>query len=171
MKLAALTATLTFVLDQATKLAVVQGLNLIERGVIEIVPPFLVFRMAWNRGINFGLFAGEGDLVRWFLVALSLAITAWVWRWISRSHQTRLVQISAGLLIGGALGNVIDRVVYEAVADFLNMSCCGIEIPMPLTWPILRSFSVPSGLSFLPEAARMRQSPRVKGERPRDAPV
>lgn len=129
MKLATLTATLTFALDQVLKLAIVQGLNLIERGVIEVVPPYLVLRMAWNRGINFGLFAGDGDLVRWVLIALSLAITAWVWIWIARSPHSRWVQLSAGLLIGGALGNVIDRVVYGAVADFLNMSCCGIENP------------------------------------------
>ncbi|MEF3047974.1 signal peptidase II [Pseudotabrizicola sp. L79] len=165
MKLAALTATLTFVLDQATKLAVVQGLNLIERGVIEIVPPFLVFRMAWNRGINFGLFAGEGDLVRWFLVALSLAITAWVWRWISRSHQTRLVQISAGLLIGGALGNVIDRVVYEAVADFLNMSCCGIENPYAFNVADITIFLGAIGLVLFTGSGEDAPKPKGKGRK------
>jgi signal peptidase II len=129
MRLATLTAAVAFALDQASKLAVVQGLDLINRGVIEVVPPYLVFRMAWNRGVNFGLFAHDADLVRWGLVALALAISVWVWLWVRKEDPGRLAQISAGLLIGGALGNVIDRILYGAVADFLNMSCCGFENP------------------------------------------
>ena len=129
MRLAGIVAGATFVLDQVTKLAVVQGLNLIERGVIDVLPPFLTFRMAWNRGINFGLFANDADFMRWVLIAVALVISGWVWLWIRRENAGRWAQISAGLLIGGALGNVIDRIVYGAVADFLNMSCCGIENP------------------------------------------
>lgn len=129
MKLAALTAAAVFALDQASKLAVVQGLNLIERGVLEVAPPFLVLRMAWNKGINFGLFAHDADVARWILIAIALAISVWVWVWVRREGAATRAQIAAGLLIGGALGNVVDRVVYGAVADFLNMSCCGIDNP------------------------------------------
>ncbi|ESW61286.1 MAG: peptidase A8 [Rhodobacter sp. CACIA14H1] len=129
MRIAATTAAAIFVLDQVSKYAIVQGLNLIERGVIDVLPPFLTFRMAWNRGINFGLFANDADFMRWVLVAVALVISGWVWLWIRRENAGRWAQISAGLLIGGALGNVIDRIVYGAVADFLNMSCCGIENP------------------------------------------
>ena len=129
MRLASFTALVTFGLDQASKLAVVHGMNLIERGEIDVLPPFLVFRMAWNRGINFGLFSGESDWSRWVLVAVALAISAWVWAWVRRDSAGKWAQVSAGLLIGGALGNVIDRLAYGAVADFHNMSCCGIENP------------------------------------------
>ncbi len=129
MRTLSLTALATFALDQASKMAVVHGLNLIDRGVIEVYPPFLTFRMAWNRGINFGLFAHNADVVRWGLVALALAISLWVFLWIRREAPDICVQIAGGLLIGGALGNVIDRILYGAVADFLNMSCCGIENP------------------------------------------
>lgn len=129
MKLATIIAGVTFGLDQATKLAVVHGLNLIERGVIEVFPPFLVFRMAWNRGINFGLLANDADLVRWGLIVLSIIIAVWVWIWVKRDNPGRMAQLSAGLLMGGAMGNVIDRFVYGAVADFLNMSCCGFDNP------------------------------------------
>ena len=52
MRVLALTALATFLVDQALKLAVVHGLNLIERGEIDVAPPYLVFRMAWNRGVN-----------------------------------------------------------------------------------------------------------------------
>lgn len=122
-------ALVVFVLDQASKLAVVFGLNLRDIGDMDIFPPYLTFRMAWNKGVNFGLFAQDSDTMRWVLIAVSLAITAWVWRWIGRSKQPNLAQISAGVLIGGALGNVVDRIAYGAVADFLNMSCCGINNP------------------------------------------
>ena len=129
MRIAAITAAVIFVLDQVSKYAIVQGLNLIERGVIDVWPPFLTFRMAWNRGINFGLFAHDAEIMRWVLIAVALAISVWVWLWIRREGAGRWAQISAGFLVGGALGNVIDRIVYGAVADFLNMSCCGIENP------------------------------------------
>ena len=129
MRLAGIIAIGTFAIDQLTKVMVVHWLDLISRGVMEVVPPFLVFRMAWNQGINFGLFAHDVDIVRWVLVVVSLVIAAWVWVWVRRDNPGRWAQVSAGLLIGGALGNVIDRVLYGAVADFLNMSCCGIDNP------------------------------------------
>lgn len=129
MRIAAITAAMIFVLDQVSKYAIVQGLNLIERGVIDVLPPYLTFRMAWNRGINFGLFAHDADIMRWVLIVVALVISGWVWLWIRREGAGRWAQVSAGLLVGGALGNVIDRIVYGAVADFLNMSCCGIENP------------------------------------------
>lgn len=129
MRLATATLAATFVLDQTLKWAVVHGMNLQERLVIEVAPPFLVLRMAWNRGVNFGLFSSGADVMRWGLVALALAISAWVWLWVRREPGNRAMQVSAGLLVGGALGNVVDRVIYGAVADFLNMSCCGIDNP------------------------------------------
>ena len=129
MRLVPLVALGTFALDQVSKLGVVFGLNLIERGEIDVFPPYLVFRMAWNRGVNFGLLTSNVEAMRWVLIAVALAITVWVWVWVRREGARFWAQISAGLLIGGALGNVVDRVAYGAVADFLNMSCCGIENP------------------------------------------
>lgn len=129
MKATALAAVWTLGLDQASKIGVVHLLDLKTRGEIEVWPPFLMFRMAWNRGVNFGLGASEAGITRWGLVVLALVIVAWVLRWVSRERMGRLGQIAAGLLVGGALGNVIDRVAYGAVADFLNMSCCGFANP------------------------------------------
>ena len=122
-------AAIVFVLDQITKLLVVQFMGLATRGTIEVLPPFVTFRMAWNRGVNFGLFAGEGDTTRWILVALAVAISGWVVFWLSRERPGRWGMISGGVLVGGALGNVIDRLIYGAVADFLNVTCCGIDNP------------------------------------------
>ncbi len=129
MRRVGIIAALVFALDQATKWLVVWTLDLLNRGEIDVAPPYLVFRMAWNRGVNFGLFAQDGDAGRWVLIAVALAISAWVLWWIARTPQGKWAQVAAGLLVGGALGNVVDRVVYGAVADFLNMSCCGIENP------------------------------------------
>lgn len=124
-----LSAMVTFGLDQLTKWFVVQWLDLFTRGEIDVLPPLINFRMAWNKGVNFGLFANSADVVRWVLIAVALVISAWVILWVRREKMRRLAQVSAGLLVGGALGNVVDRLAYGAVADFLNMSCCGIENP------------------------------------------
>jgi signal peptidase II len=124
-----ITAAATFGIDQLSKLAVVQGLDLIQRGEIDVFPPYLTFRMAWNEGINFGLLSHGSDVVRWGLVALALAISAWVVWWMRRERENWKAELAGGLLVGGALGNIVDRIAYGAVADFLNMSCCGIENP------------------------------------------
>ncbi len=129
MRTLTLAALATFALDQATKWLVVIWLNLIERGEIDVLPPFLNFRMAWNRGINFGLLSGDNDIMRWVLIAVAVVISAWVVVWVRREGAAGWMAVSAGLLVGGAFGNVVDRVIYGAVADFLNMSCCGIENP------------------------------------------
>ena len=123
------TTGVVLILDQITKVLVVQVMDLKTVGRIEVIEPFLVFRMAWNRGVNFGLFSGGSDVMRWVLIGVALAITAWLIWWMNRDRPGRWVQIAAGLVVGGAVGNVIDRLLYGAVADFLNMSCCGFENP------------------------------------------
>ena len=65
----------------------------------------------------------------WILIALALMIVIWVMWWMYRDLPGRWVQISAGFVVGGAIGNIIDRAIYGAVADFLNVSCCGWENP------------------------------------------
>lgn len=127
MPLVLLTALLVFALDQASKWAVIYLLDLPNVGQIEVWPPFLVLQMGWNTGINFGLLSGQD--ARWLLVGLAVAIVVGVLLWLRRRPQSPLVRLGAGVLIGGALGNVIDRLIYGAVADFLNMSCCGIQNP------------------------------------------
>lgn len=123
------TTMIVFALDQLSKVVVVFWLDLISKGSLDVFPPFLTFRMAWNRGINFGLFAGDDALMRWFLVGLAVVISAWVVWWMMTEKPGRAAMISGGLLVGGALGNAVDRIIHGAVADFLNMSCCGLNNP------------------------------------------
>ncbi|SEO72744.1 signal peptidase II [Salinihabitans flavidus] len=129
MRLVFWSAFWTFLVDQATKYLVVHLLNLRLLGEMDVFPPYLNLRMAWNRGINFGLFQGDSDAARWILIAIALAVVAFVVVWMRRERPGRWGLISGGVLIGGAMGNVVDRLLYGAVADFLNMSCCGIENP------------------------------------------
>ncbi len=119
----------TFLADQAVKYLVVHILNLRDLGEIDVFPPYLNLRMAWNYGINFGLFAESGNVTRWVLITVALVIAGAVVWWVRNDPPGRIGLIAAGLLVGGALGNVIDRLLYGAVADFLNMSCCGISNP------------------------------------------
>ena len=121
-------AALTLALDQITKVVVVFWMELISKGQIDVWPGFVHFHMAWNTGINFGLFAGQGDLVRWLLVAVALVVCGFVGFWM-RDEKKPIALIAAGLVIGGALGNSLDRVLYGSVADFLNVTCCGFYNP------------------------------------------
>jgi signal peptidase II len=76
--------------------------------------------LAWNRGISYGLFQQEGDLGRWFLVVVSFGAAVWLARWMWR--ETRMATVlGLALIIGGALGNGVDRAVFGAVVDFVHL--------------------------------------------------
>ncbi len=156
MRLMFWTGFWVFLIDQVSKYFVVHWLGLInvQSGIIEVWPPFLEFRMAWNRGVNFGLFA-DYDM-RWVLIAVALLISAGVVWWLNRTGGTKWVYISGGFLIGGALGNVIDRIIYGAVADFLNMSCCGINNPYAFNVADVAIFIGAIGLAFLADDGKKR---------------
>lgn len=133
-------------LDQLSKYFVVQVLNLKVVGSIDVLPPFLNLRMAWNRGVNFGLFSNDADVMRWVLIVVAFAIVAWVLYWVHRMEGGKFAHFAAGLMIGGALGNVLDRVIYGAVADFLNMSCCGLNNPFAFNVADIAIFAGAGGL-------------------------
>ncbi|WP_170401124.1 signal peptidase II [Ruegeria arenilitoris] len=121
-------ALAAFLIDQVSKYLVVHVMRVAE-GTIDVLPPLLVFKYGENRGINFGLFQGDTDAARWVLIGISLAISIGVLIWLIRTTPSKLMLFCGGLLIGGALANVLDRVIYGYVLDFLNMSCCGINNP------------------------------------------
>ncbi len=129
MRALVLAALAALGVDQASKLVMIHALDLPNRVEIDVIDPVLNFRWAENRGVNFGFMSGSSELTRWLLVLLAIAISAWVIRWARKEQFGLRAMISAGFLVGGAAGNVVDRLAYGYVADFLNMSCCGIENP------------------------------------------
>jgi signal peptidase II len=124
-----LLAAAVFVADQVSKWYVLGPLGLsppgcreLETGCVFInLGPLVDLQMVWNRGISFGLFRADGELGRWVLVAAQLGI-AGVFGWWLRTAERRITAVALGLVIGGALGNVIDRIRYGAVADFIDFS-------------------------------------------------
>lgn len=140
-------AILSLLADQASKYLVIHWMGLDQRLRIDVLPPFLNFRYGENRGINFGLFGGGSEASRWILIALSLAICVALAVWIIRG-QIRFwgMQLSAGMVIGGALGNVVDRLLYGYVLDFLNTSCCGIRNPFVFNVADIFIFAGAAGL-------------------------
>ncbi len=149
MRIATIVAVVILTLDQVSKYWVVHMMGLDRRLAIDVWPPYLNFRMAWNQGVNFGLFAHDAEVMRWILIAVALVISAVVWVWAWRQEPGALMQISVGLLVGGALGNVIDRILYGAVADFINMSCCGINNPYAFNIADVAIFAGAFGLILL----------------------
>ena len=105
------------VLDQASKLWLIFVTDLAARGPIALTP-FLNLVLTWNTGISYGLFPQEGPLGQWALLAIKVIAAVLLWIWLARA-SSRLTAVALGLIIGGAIGNAIDRLAYGAVADFV----------------------------------------------------
>lgn len=102
------------VLDQASKQAALATLS--ETTRIKVLP-FFDLTLAWNRGVSFGMF-GSGGVPPWAFILISLAISGFL-AWLMWRADNRLLALGYGLIVGGAIGNVIDRAIYGAVIDFL----------------------------------------------------
>lgn len=113
-------------LDQATKFWIVLDIMAPPR-IIE-VSSFFNIVMVWNRGASFGLFSSNSPWTPVFLgsvaVIISIVLAVWMYK-----AQTRWLGLALGFVIGGALGNAIDRVIYGAVADFLDFHAYGYHWP------------------------------------------
>ena len=119
-------AATVIVLDQIAKAAVVAAFALGER--IELAPFFnLVF--VFNAGAAFSFLAGAGGWQKWFFVALAFVISAWLIVLLRHHARERLMPSALALILGGALGNVIDRLRYDAVVDFLDFHWASYHFP------------------------------------------
>lgn len=115
--LGVIAALLTGAADQASKLWVLRVYDLAARGAVKVAP-FVDFVLTWNTGISYGWFQQEGPFGQWALLALKVIAVALLWVWLARA-QSRPTALALGLIIGGAVGNAIDRLLYGAVADFV----------------------------------------------------
>lgn len=105
--------------DQAVKLWVLFGARLAETGPIALAP-FAELRLIWNYGISYGFLQAESDLGRWGLVAFSVVAVVALTVWMVRA-ESRILAVSLGLVIGGAIGNAIDRAWWGAVVDYAHL--------------------------------------------------
>ena len=162
MRIFTLAALAAFVIDQVSKYVVIHMMELARVRSIEVWPPILNFRYGENRGINFGL---GGDMSQWVLILLALAVCTGVTVWFWRNPQSRWAVLSGGLLVGGALANVADRLIYGYVLDFLNNSCCGLNNPFVYNVADIFIFAGALGLIvFTGEAKPKARKPGKKGQ-------
>ncbi|HEY2752068.1 signal peptidase II [Phenylobacterium sp.] len=113
-------AAVVVAIDQAVKAWILGGLNLPELVTLKVLGPFYL-TMVWNPGVSFGFLQAQHDLARWVLAAFSIAVSIVLAAWVRRSGRP-LFAVAVGLVMGGAIGNVIDRIRFGAVADFVDVS-------------------------------------------------
>jgi len=112
-----LVAVISGGLDQAVKLWLVGVFDLPDRAPV-VVAPFFDLVVTWNTGISYGLLQQQGTLAQWALLAFKAAAVTFLWVWLARANS-RLTAVALGLIIGGAVGNAIDRLHWPGVLDFL----------------------------------------------------
>jgi signal peptidase II len=112
-------SALVIALDQATKLAINASMELYQ--TIELLPVFQLTYLR-NQGAAFSFLAGAGGWQRWFFIALAATASTLICYWLSRLQRGQRFEAAAwALILGGALGNLIDRIVYGYVIDFLDV--------------------------------------------------
>ncbi len=112
-------ALLIFIADQLSKWIVTYPLGLQNKGVIDLLP-FFDLRWVENRGVSGGFLTAQGDLARWGLVAMTAAIATGVLVWLWR-EKNKWDAVALSFVLGGALGNIVDRVRYGFVVDFADL--------------------------------------------------
>jgi len=120
-------AALLLAADQASKWWILEVVQLPWRLNIPVFawgPLGLDLTMVWNRGVTFGLLSGEGEWNHLILSAVALVVSALLLLWLRRA-ETRWVALALGAVIGGAIGNVIDRLRFGAVVDFVDLHAWG----------------------------------------------
>jgi signal peptidase II len=144
-------AAITCAIDQASKFWLLFDFDLVNRSPFSLTP-FIDLSLTFNTGISYGLFPQQGPVGPWALLAFKVVAVIFLWVWLTRA-TSRLTALALGLIIGGAVGNAIDRLHWPGVMDFVlfHTSCCSTSTQPPLpsagmfsTWPmspLLRAFS------------------------------
>ncbi len=123
IRIGVLAGLVVLALDQGSKWWVLEVLRLPEIGSVPVLP-VLNLTMVWNQGVTFGLFHQDGAWGPWILAGVALAVVVALGVWLWRA-ETRLVATALGAIAGGAIGNVIDRIRFGAVVDFLHAHAWG----------------------------------------------
>lgn len=117
MLLGLIAAVAAIVIDQLSKYLVLN--YVVDSSSVVILAPFFNFVRAWNTGVSFSMFNDGGLVGMIALTAVALVIVAFLVNWL-RQEKSKIVQVALGMIIGGAIGNVIDRIRLGAVFDFLD---------------------------------------------------
>ena len=117
-------AALTFVVDQAHKYWMIQIYRIAERGRVEVAP-FLDLVYVINTGISYGLLNQDGHGGQWMLAGFAVFASAALMVWLARGAENRAMALGIGFIVGGALGNALDRLHLGGVADFFSAHAFG----------------------------------------------
>lgn len=120
-------ATAILLADQASKMFFLDLVSQRSPPVI-VVTPFFNLVQVWNTGVSFGLFQEDSAARSWTLVGVAAAVLVWLALWLWRA-RSRLVAVALGGIIGGAVGNIIDRIRFGAVFDFVDLHAFGWHWP------------------------------------------
>jgi len=107
---------------------IINDLRLLYGEILQIIPQMLTLIIGWNTGINFGLFDSYGKYLNLFIPVITVLISAFL-LYLSCVRSSATQHIAISLVIAGAMGNAINRIVYGAVPDFINFTCCGFVNP------------------------------------------
>ena len=118
-------AALTLLADQAHKVWMLYVYNIGAKGTVRLAP-FFDLVLIWNQGVSYGLLQQRSELGRWALILFAFASTIALTVWLARITSP-LAAACIGLIISGAIGNAIDRILYGAVADFFSLHAFGFE--------------------------------------------
>jgi signal peptidase II len=121
--LGASVAAVVFAIDRIHKWFMLGPVAISENEVIPVTS-FFDLLLVWNRGVSYGLFQQESAAGRSILVGINIIAALVLWIWLART-RARITAISLGLVIGGAVGNAVDRLIYGAVADFFHFHAFG----------------------------------------------
>jgi signal peptidase II len=116
-------ALVVLILDQLSKYWILSVVRLPEQATMEVLWP-LQFTRIWNEGVSFGLLQAQHDVVRWGMVLFNVVVAVLLSFW-ARNQVRLLPAVGLGLLIGGAIGNAIDRARFGAVVDFIDVQRLG----------------------------------------------
>lgn len=113
-------AAVAVLLDQLSKYWILYVFELPAKGSVPVAGP-LNLTMVWNQGVSFGLLRADQDITRWALAAFAIVVSVVLALWV-RNAGRPILAYALGLIMGGAVGNVIDRIRFGAVADFIDVS-------------------------------------------------
>jgi signal peptidase II len=119
-------AAVIIVLDQISKQVVLAN---VQYGETIYVAPFWNWVLTFNRGAAFSFLADEGGWQRWFFTVLAIGVSAWIAAMLRTHAAQKLLSLALALIMGGALGNVIDRIRFGAVVDFVQWHAAGFYWP------------------------------------------